>query len=416
MIKVLVVEDSKSYMMAIKKTLNLAFNEITIVSAYSYSEAENILQNNHADDFLIAVLDINLPDAADGEVIDLVNSYKIPAIVLTATYTDELQEFVWTKKIVDYVVKEGVHSLQFVSKQINRFKKNKSTKIMVVDDSRVARKHIISLLVTQKFIVIEATDGRNALALLAEHSDIKMIITDYNMPEMDGFELTKEVRKQYDPETIAIIGISSSESNKLSVRFIKNGANDFITKPFLSEQFYCRLYQNLEIIDHVDALKKAAETDFLTNVYNRRYFFNIGKMLFNNAARNKSVLAVAMIDIDHFKKINDEYGHETGDFVLKSMADLLKNYFRKTDIVARFGGEEFCIVATNTNSENVFHLFDKLRLKIEESEMVYNDNNIKYTVSIGVSLEKLNSLEDMVRDADKQLYNAKSGGRNRVIS
>ncbi len=415
MIKVLVVEDSKAYMMAIKRSLKIDFKDIDICSAYSLAETEAILKDNPADEFLVAVLDLNLPDAPDGEIIDLVNEHKIPAIVLTATFTDELQEFIWTRKIVDYVVKEGAHSLGYVSKRIKRFYKNLDTKIMVVDDSRMARKHVINLLESQKFILIEAGNGREALDFLAEQPDIKMIITDYHMPVMDGFELTKQVRKHYDPETVAIIGISSSESNKLSVRFIKNGANDFITKPFLSEQFYCRVNQNLDIIEHVDGLKTLAETDFLTNLYNRRHFFRIGKILLDSSDRNKMDLVVAMIDIDHFKKINDTYGHDMGDVALRKISDLLKESFRKTDIVARFGGEEFCVAVTNTKIESVFNIFDQVRLKIQDTDIAYNNQTINCTVSIGACLEKMDTMEKMVTVADKKLYEAKEGGRNRVV-
>lgn len=162
-------------------------------------------------------------------------------------------------------------------------------------------------------------------------------------------------------------------------------------------------------------LKKALVKDFLTGLYNRRYFFEVGKKLYHNALRGNIRITIAMIDIDFFKKINDTYGHDVGDFVLKEIGLILGSHFRKSDIVSRFGGEEFCILTVNMHQAYTFQVFDRLRRKIEQTTISSGQHEIRLTVSIGMCDEFLGSLEDMVTQADAMLYKAKNTGRNRVV-
>ena len=271
------------------------------------------------------------------------------------------------------------------------------------------------LLYVHQYHIFEASNGSQALEILKEHPDVKLAIIDYHMPDMDGVELTRRIRKTFSKDEFAIIGISAQGDNMMSAQFIKNGANDFITKPFVHEEFYCRLTQNIEMIDFLEQIKNASNKDYLTNLYNRRYFFESGQTLYANATRKHITISVAMIDIDYFKQVNDTYGHKAGDLVLQYIAWTLKKRFRQTDIVARFGGEEFCILASNMNREYIHKVFDDIRKVIAQLEIPVNDTMIHITISIGICTRLKQSLEEMINEADDMLYEAKRQGRNRVI-
>jgi diguanylate cyclase (GGDEF)-like protein len=233
------------------------------------------------------------------------------------------------------------------------------------------------------------------------------------MPNMDGFQLIKEIRGKFSKEDISIIGMSGD--NLLSARFIKLSANDFISKDFFAEEFYCRVTQNIEAIEHIKEIKDASNRDYLTNIHNRRYFYDVGQKLFENSKRKNITITVAMIDIDYFKKVNDQYGHDAGDLVLKNVAHVMQSRFRASDIVSRLGGEEFCILACNMEPESTIEIFEQLRKTIEESEIISGKNIIKATISIGICNKSMDTLDDLIKYADQMLYKAKETGRNRVV-
>jgi diguanylate cyclase (GGDEF)-like protein len=327
-----------------------------------------------------------------------------------------MREWIMSKDIIDYIVKRDDQSIDYLVYLIDRVYKNQFVKVMVVDDSNISRKYLVDMLKIQKFTVLEAKNGFEALSLLAKNKDIKLILTDYMMDKMDGFELTRKIRRYYSLKQLAIIGISAYGSGQLSVRFLKSGANDFITKPFLEEELLLRIRQNIEISEQLDIYQRLSQIDYLTQLYNRYFFFEIGKKFFENAKRKNMDITIAMLDIDHFKLINDNYGHDKGDMVLKHIAQILLKSLRAADIVSRYGGEEFCILAINMKRESVFQVFEKIRLHIEQSKLELEENHeISVTVSIGVVTEIFDSFEESIKSADELLYKAKKQGRNCVI-
>lgn len=162
-------------------------------------------------------------------------------------------------------------------------------------------------------------------------------------------------------------------------------------------------------------LREVANRDFLTNLYNRRSFFELGEKIYENAKRKNLRMALVMIDIDYFKTINDNYGHETGDYILVSLSNILVNNLRTADIVARMGGEEFCILLNGKKRPDAIAAVEKIREIIENSTFRYKGFNISVTISCGITLSLENSLEEMIETADNMLYRAKGSGRNRTI-
>jgi diguanylate cyclase (GGDEF)-like protein len=243
---------------------------------------------------------------------------------------------------------------------------------------------------------------------------VRLVITDNQMPGMDGFELVTEIRKTFSKEEVAVIGLSAVSGSSLSAKYLKRGANDFLVKPYSKEEFFCRVNQNIELLELVHEIKENSNRDYLTGLYNRRYFYDIGEKYFANAARNHLQLAVAMFDIDFFKVVNDTYGHAAGDLVIRRVAAAIAGDLRQTDLVARFGGEEFCVLAVNPGPETS-ELFERIRVRVAAMQIEYEGMEIRVSVSVGVVFGMCVTLADTLRRADELLYQAKQGGRNRVV-
>ncbi len=372
-------------------------------------EEANTLLGEPKSEYLLVILDIQLsPDnyAPFGE---------IPMIIISGALPILSNKLVQAKTVIDYVVNLENHNIQYIIQLIKRKKYASKIKVLVVDDEMIARRLIQNLLNNKGIDVLDAGSGKEALKILKENPDVKLAIIDYNMPQMNGFELTQKIRANYSRNELPIIGYSGVESRDLPASFMMYGANDFITKPFSLEEFNIRVMQNIQIVENFQELREASNRDFLTNLYNRRYFFEIGQKFFESAKRGHINLLVAMIDIDHFKTVNDTYGHAMGDLALISLAKILKKNLRNSDIISRFGGEEFCILSTGVTPKDGCTVYNRIREVVEKSVIETPDGDLKFTISIGLSGHEGESLTDVVNKADGLLYEAKNSGRNQVI-
>ncbi|MGM0533921.1 MAG: GGDEF domain-containing response regulator, partial [Campylobacterota bacterium] len=197
----------------------------------------------------------------------------------------------------------------------------------------------------------------------------------------------------------------------------KMGATDFIKKPFSSEEFYCRINNTIEMLDLVETVTHMQNRDFLTGAYNRTYFFETMRKEFAALRKEPRVnLAVAMIDIDDLKDLDKKYGQNIGDKAVKTVGKILLDETKGSDMVARFGGGEFCVVKKQIGKEEAFDFFDRLRFAIHSQDLGKDeeDNPISCTVSIGVDTEFEDTIEKMVNEADLLLYKAKEQGKNKT--
>ncbi|MBN2736059.1 MAG: diguanylate cyclase [Spirochaetales bacterium] len=409
--KILIVADSNYYGLLMLRKIENVLN-CKALRLTTYHEAENYLQDNPRID--IALIELNLPDAPDGEIVDMFLKHSIPSIVITTYFIENVKEYQWTDKVVEYVIKEGGHTCDYMVTIIERFFKNSQTKVLIAGNSKENRSKITELLKIQNLQTIEASNGLEALELIEKNPAIKLLLTDYNMPEYDGFFLTKSIRKKYSLDRLAIIGMTEDKAELYSSMFIKHGANDVISKSFINSQLLCRINQNLKLIDQFETLREFSIKDPLTQIYNRRYLFEAGENLFQSSLRSDRVPIIGMIDIDHFKRVNDTHGHDIGDYVLKKVAQELKHSIRKSDILARYGGEEFCVIANNMEAATAPDIFDQWRGNIENLNLGIENINLRVTISIGLCLETKSSFMAMIKKADEQLYKAKSSGRNKV--
>ncbi|MCK9296725.1 MAG: diguanylate cyclase [Desulfobulbaceae bacterium] len=415
---ILIVEDSPPMGTMTKKRLEKAGNYgVTWVT--SRLETEKLLAAGESEPFFAALLDFNLPDATRGEIIPLVVAKNIPVIVFTAYVSEEVRQTVWSYQVVDYVLKEDVLSLEYILSLLDRLEKNAETQILVTDKDTEKQEKIASLLRVHRYDVLTADSGRETLKILAANPKIRLVIAASEVNDMDGLTLIQKIRRNWGKEDLAIMGMVYAGDHITAARFLKYGANHcLVRQTLLPEEFYCMVRLLVENIDHIQQLRSTSLIDFLTGLHNRRYFFITGEKLFASARRQALTLVCAMLDIDFFKKVNDQYGHEAGDRVLQHVANILRNRLRKTDIVARIGGEEFCILAVNMDTASVHRIFDELRRKIEQSVVVLDDGlgEVSITVSLGIATRLGDSLDHMLKKADFYLYEAKEGGRNMLVS
>ena len=412
---VLIAEDSPLLGSKLKNILDQEISQ-QVIWVQSHAEAMDVLQKS-GQKIIAAVVNYSLPGADSGKTISNILSHGVPTIAFTGTVDNQVRERIWALQAVDYVPKDSPASLDYVVGMVKRIIKNRAIKALVVDDSGVIRETISHLLKIHCYQVLGAGNGVEAMQLLEQNPDIRLVITDYQMPEMDGIQLIRKIRQRYSRNELGIIGISAAGNSLMAAKFIKNGANDYIIKQnFLTEEFYCRISQCMDQIEHVASIREAAIKDPLTHLYNRRYFFDIGNKILASARRKKEPVVAAMIDVDHFKKINDRFGHDVGDVVLQQMAALLQKRCRKSDIFARFGGEEFCFLANNMDPAHAQMFFDMFCNLVEAHPIeVSTGEVVPVTISIGVCREQLDRVEDMISKADANLYKAKKAGRNQVV-
>ncbi|MBF0132547.1 MAG: response regulator [Magnetococcales bacterium] len=249
----LVVEDSRSFASLLLGTMKQQLGH-PVTLAKTFDEAVHAVKSAKSP-YLLAILDLYIPGAPNGEIVDFVIKEGIPAVVLTGMYKKDLQDRIMAKGILDYFVKDNIGVIDSVIHFIRRFQKNKSVRILAVDDSRSVRSMLASFLKRYGFTVLQAEDGQHALEIL-EREAVQLVITDYQMPRLDGIQLLKKVRSFHSRDELAVIGLSSVADGDLSVQFIKAGANDFLVKPFENEELLCRVTQNIEIIERHHDLEK----------------------------------------------------------------------------------------------------------------------------------------------------------------
>ncbi|MEI8644408.1 diguanylate cyclase [Pseudoalteromonas sp. Hal040] len=408
--RILIIEDTPTIARVQKHIAQKVGYEADI--AGSLAEAKELISKHS---YFCAVVDFILPDAPTGEAVPCTIAADIPTIVMTGNLDETTRNIVEKHPIIDYITKENKQAYQYLEKQLARLPRNEQILVLVVDDSAATRHHICNLLTRHKYQTLEAVDGIDALKVLAENPSIAVIITDNEMPNMNGDELCVEIRRLYSNDEKAVIGISAYDTLHLSTRFLKSGADDYLRKPFNNEEFYCRLSQNVDMLENIKTIRLQANTDYLTKLPNRRYFFGEANSHLKAAKLANTSVSLAMIDIDYFKSINDNYGHDAGDEVLKGLSQCLAKYFEE-NLVGRFGGEEFAVYFADQDTNESLQRLEKFRLFVEKHSPEFSKDRIKFTLSIGFHNGPVYSLDELIKQADLKLYQAKESGRNKLVN
>lgn len=300
--------------------------------------------------------------------------------------------------------------------------------VLIIDDSESIRQNLEQTLRQHKIfdVFLKAADGIEGFKLLVSQP-VDLILCDLIMPGIDGFKFLSLKHSRPEFKEVPVIMLTGEEDVKAKVRGLEAGASDYLTKPFYQEELVARVKVHLKIKSLQDELREKhgrlealTRTDELTGLNNRRFFMENLRQEYARCQRYQTPMVFAMVDIDHFKKVNDTHGHLAGDKALKTVAQSLQQALRTQDILGRYGGEEFALILPQTAQPGAELGLERCRRRIEEQPVLL-DNGVSLNVTISIGAvhyprEDITRLEDLIARADEALYQAKDAGRNRVVT
>ncbi|WP_265823609.1 GGDEF domain-containing response regulator [Geovibrio ferrireducens] len=425
--KALVVDDSR----LIRKSIRTELEKFSykVDEAADLAEARKKLAEN---DYDVVTLDMVLPD---GKGLDLCREMKYEqrfeqttVIIITSLIDDSVRIQCFQNGAFGYFLKNSVREgLGVFLQNVKDFVGTccfGGMKALLVEDSKLQRNFISGLLKKSGVSPICMENIDSAMDLLKSGSyvpDIVLIDYFFGSGKTSG-EFVNFLKKDYNFKNIPIIAMTVSDDREVRNSLFYTGVNDFFHKPFDVEEFYLRLRAHLLnkiLLDDMEKTNKLLQlqaiTDGLTGIYNRRYFYETLSKEDSRFRRTKEPYSVILFDIDHFKRINDRFGHILGDEVIREIASIARSLTRDSDSVARYGGEEFIILLPETDCGGAYTLAEKLRKTIEST--VFKGISARITGSFGVAcISETRCSEKLVNLADERLYQAKNMGRNLVVS
>jgi len=422
--KALILESSKFWQKLLCELLKTLNFEITLCDS-----GQEGLKISQQETFDLVLVSLHLSDVTG---IEFTYQYcnavpkHPPIVLLTSSEDDKTVAEAISAGVTEVFFKSNLDQLSDWASNLAQHKdKNSSLQgqvLLVEDSSSVAL--FTKKCLEQTGLKVTLFDNAEAAWEQFQQQEFVLVVVDVVLAgTMTGLGLTRLIRKIRQPAKarVPILAFSSLHNQRRTVELLNAGANDFLPKPFIEEELMARssnLITNFQLLNQIERqgqhLQQLALTDQLTGVYNRHFLVESAPKAINQAIRHQTKLSLAVIDLDHFKKINDTRGHQAGDTVLVEVAELLKQETRGEDIVARFGGEEFVILLSHCDAEHAVTKLNSLREKIE----ALKPDNIPVTASIGVTSIPDNTQTDfsaLFHFADEAVYQAKSSGRNMVI-
>ena len=280
--------------------------------------------------------------------------------------------------------------------------------ILLVDDVKL-NLDILKKVLENQYNIVCAQSGEEAINIIL-NTKIDLVLLDIMMPGIDGYAVCKFIKDNKKTENIPVIFVTSKVDEASIVKGYEIGAVDYVTKPYKKLELLAKIKTHLKLKKLIEELEYVAHHDTMTGAYNRRQFF---KLAIEKFKKEENIFAI-MIDIDKFKNINDTYGHQVGDIVIKTFAKIVKNIFGEESIFGRLGGEEFAIICDN--KENLDKI-EKLRKEVEGYEIYSKSEKIKFTISIGIAKKNKShkNIDELLHEADLNLYDAKGSGRNKIV-
>lgn len=289
-----------------------------------------------------------------------------------------------------------------------------NSKVLVIDDSPELHSLIRVRLAREAVTVHCALDAASGITE-ARKGNVDMILLDVDMPDRDGFSVCAELKSHPETKDIPIVFLSGAASTADKIRGLDLGAADYIAKPFDAAELRARVRATLRARELTVLLAKKAMIDGLTGLWNRRYLDAQMMVELASSRRTGEPLACIMADVDHFKSINDKYGHGFGDDVLRKTAAVLTENCRARDVLCRYGGEEFAILLPDTTPADAVEVAERLRKAVEGITFQYFEKPVPVTCSFGVAYLRDRVPPTVLELADEALYNAKHAGRNCVV-
>ncbi|NLW92689.1 MAG: diguanylate cyclase [Syntrophomonadaceae bacterium] len=296
-------------------------------------------------------------------------------------------------------------------------------RVLVADDDSISRRVLRNLLVKWGYEPVEATDGLQAWEIMQAEDSPRLALVDWMMPGLDGPELCRRLRQSAQNDYHYIIMLTSRDSKEDLIDGMNAGADDYITKPYLTQELEVRLRVGQRIVSLQQSLQEALEIqrfqarhDPLTGLLNHGEILRILDQELQRADRQQLNLAIMMGDLDHFKKVNDTYGHVAGDAVLVEVSERIKKNLRLYDSIGRYGGEEFLLVLPGCSRDEAEIIANRIMNSVRENPVLFHDQQIPITISLGIAFNNAGAPEkivDIIQAADTAMYQAKQNGRNR---
>ncbi|MBB6218548.1 two-component system cell cycle response regulator [Anaerosolibacter carboniphilus] len=412
--------DSNSFYTEIVKDL-IAKNSIQYLTARNIKEAFQTLENNKVD---LIITGLEFTDGTgDAFILSLYKSdyKKIPIIVLSSRDDLSIKTTLFELGVIDFIpkslfIERFIPYLNNITLLDSFHKTLQNISIAVLDDNELQIRVIKDIF--ESYQIKNVDYYLHPHELLSSNKQYGLYLIDFILPNISGERVIWEIRSEN--KYALIIGISSIDNEKIISQILMSGADDYISKPINKDIFFARLNANLRTYRLLQKLKQKnleleemAKLDSLTRLYNHRYIYERLEEEIQRAKRYKHDLSIIMFDIDNFKQVNDIYGHPTGDEVIVKVSSTLKNICRSTDILGRYGGEEFLILLPETGLADGIKLAERLRTQI--ADLTYSQESLKVTISGGVATLGNQGALELVKKVDNLLYEAKNSGRNKIV-
>lgn len=422
---ILIVDDSKLMIKLIKKELEP--DGYRFFSSDSGEEAINIAMKERID---LITLDLEMPGMNGYEVCQKLRldqkTQDIPVIIVSAKTDQKEKEKGFEYGAIEYFVKPFPKgSLRtFIKNLFSAIEQKRFGRIAVVDQEATTG-HILKYSLKKKGYIIYLMKTGAELVNFLKSNPVDIIISEYELPDIRSDEMFKNLNKNENLRFIPKIIITSVTKRDELIEALNKGADDYIYKPFDMEELFARVnahlrvrYLHQELKEKNLILQELSITDSLTGLLNRGYLEKRLKSEYSRSKREASPVSCIMADIDDFKSVNDTYGHDLGDTVLKDIASIMVNSSRVSDIVGRYGGEEFTLILPNTSYKGALVVAERIRNNVLRHTFRKDDITVKRTISIGVCSfpeSVVNSEKELIKLADIALYNAKKSGKNKTV-
>jgi diguanylate cyclase (GGDEF)-like protein len=413
--RVLLVEDTRLYTVAVRSLLETRLG-VVVVACATFEALRDVIETC-SEPFDLAILDLCLADAPNGETLKYILETSVPAVVFSGFTTDARRAEILSSGAADIVYKNSPRSLDNLLESVTRVLSSRQPHILVVDPGRSSA--MVAAIGRGAFAVTHCKGEEDALdAIDSAKGGIELVVVRSDIVSKNAYAFIETLHLRFGEGAVRVVGFASETPDDAVGRFLKAGGDDFLQLPMSRLDIEGRLTHTLAIHRQIQTLQRMASRDYLTDMLNRRYFFDRGPKMVEMCLRQSSPVCAALLDIDHFKRLNDTYGHEVGDLVLKAVSrKLLQIVGENQHLAARIGGEEFGLLLTHMDIEEAYEFCERIRIEISKVRVAIDDEDISVTVSMGLAtISEFETFDNYLNAADQYLYLAKHSGRNRVFS